>query len=292
MLEADAVRGPEFLGRDLVDRPRRGDGVVAGHQVEGGRGGVEPEAGHVVLAPHDDAAGHPLHHDHHVVVAGLGARLLTVVDRAEDDDLGAVEARCHRDVARRHVRLHRLLAPGCCSRLTSSICMCGASLATGGGGSPPCAALGLRLSCGERQQPMPSVATRPTFARLRMTHGASGPPPPDIRSAPGGPRADGPAPAPPSSRMFADIAATGEIEARTSTTLSDRPSSPMPRERRGTRGACATTSGSDPDPRLCVRTRPDPTPRCPRRSEAGRPAPPETCPNAGIVPPAANFPLG
>ena len=45
------------------------------------------------------------------------------------------------------------VAPGCCSRLTSSTWLCGASLATGGGGaaaSVGAAACG--LGCGERQQ--------------------------------------------------------------------------------------------------------------------------------------------
>src|SRR5262249_14729283 len=41
--------------------------------------------------------------------AGLGAGLLAAVDRAEHDDLGAVEVRRDGDVARRDVRLHRLL---------------------------------------------------------------------------------------------------------------------------------------------------------------------------------------
>src|SRR5215471_3387679 len=37
MLEAHTVRGTELLGGDLIDRPRRGDGVIAGHHVERGR---------------------------------------------------------------------------------------------------------------------------------------------------------------------------------------------------------------------------------------------------------------
>src|SRR5690606_710497 len=68
----------------------------------------DPEPRDIALAAGDEAGGRTFQHDDNVVEAGLRCRLPAVVDGAEDDDLGAGEARSYGDAAGGDVGLDRL----------------------------------------------------------------------------------------------------------------------------------------------------------------------------------------
>ncbi len=98
MFETDFIGVEHGLIGEFVDRPRRGHGIVARKRSKTHGARIDPQTADLGLFAHDDGSGRAFDNDDHVVGPGLGTRLHAVLDRTEDQDFGAGEARRDRNL--------------------------------------------------------------------------------------------------------------------------------------------------------------------------------------------------
>ncbi len=111
LVHADLVAQPLGLAQDVVERAGGGDGVEARRLAHVERLGVHPDPEPALLVADPDALGRPLDGDDDVERPRARRRRRLAADRAEDEELGAVEGGVERDLVGGDAGDHGLL--GC-----------------------------------------------------------------------------------------------------------------------------------------------------------------------------------